>query len=855
MANQRVYLVDGSNLLYRAYHAIRGGFRTVSGLPTNAAFGFLSMLLRLQKEEKPDAVVVVFDPPGPTRKHQAHPEYKANREKTPDDLIAQIPYVHRTVRALGSPLLVVPGEEADDVIGTLAARFAGRGDAVTIVTGDKDFCQLVGPSVRLLDTMSNRETTPENVAERMGVPAERVVDLLSLTGDAVDNIPGVPGLGPKGAAKLLADYGTLEEVAANAGKVSGKRGEALREHLARVLGNRPLVTIETALDLGDADLDMRPMDRPQLAALLRELEFFKFLRDLGLEGAPEAAPAKAPPQEPVARVATPAPAPAAPAAAVSASDYKIPSTWVAVAVGEGGDVAGARERGGEVVAASPDTGLFRRWPEGFLPEAALAVGHGLKGKKQLLASLGLAELAFDTEIAAYLLSPGRREYALEALLRDRGLSVSADPGEQARALLRLAASLGAELEGRGLLALFRDIEMPLVGILADMERAGVLVDREQLDALSSEYEKRIATLEDELFRQAGETFNPRSPKDLSRILFEVLKLPALKKTATGYSTDASVLEELALSHDLPATLLQHRNLTKLKSSFIDALPKLVSPADGRIHASFHQTVAATGRLSSSNPNLQNIPIRGAEGRRIREAFIAAPGYLLVSADYSQIEFRILAHLSGDKSLREMFMSGRDIHAETASRLFDVGPFGVTDEMRRQAKTVNFGILYGMSAFGLARQLGLTRDAASRMIKTYFARFPGVRAFLDGLIDQARTTGETRTLYGRLRPMPELASRNRAEREAGERLAVNSPIQGTAADVIKRAMIDAVAAARRAGIDGRLVLQVHDELVFEVRADQSERARDLIVAAMEGAARLAVPLKAEAGVGPNWHTAH
>jgi DNA polymerase-1 len=415
--------------------------------------------------------------------------------------------------------------------------------------------------------------------------------------------------------------------------------------------------------------------------------------------------------------------------------------------------------------------------------------------------------------------------------------------------------MARDLKQKGLWELFIEIELPLIGVLVEMERAGVKVDREKLDTLSSEYEKRLATLEDELYRQAGEVFNPRSPKDLSRILFEKLRLPTIRKTATGFSTDAAVLEELALSHPLPATLLEHRNLSKLKSSFIDALPKLVSPKDGRIHTTFNQTVAATGRLSSSNPNLQNIPVRGAEGRRIREAFVAEPGYVLLSSDYSQIELRILAHMSKDRALAEIFASGRDIHAETASRLFDVGPFGVTTEMRRQAKTVNFGILYGISPFGLARQLGVDRDTASKMIRTYFERFPGVRAFLDSLIDSARQTGESRTLFGRLRLVPELGSRNRGEREAGERLAVNSPLQGTAADLIKRAMLAARDGFRQEKIDGRLTLQVHDELVFEVRAAEVERAKELVRTAMEGAAQFDVPLKVDIGYGSDWYAAH
>jgi DNA polymerase-1 len=841
------YLVDGTNLLYRAYHALQG-FRTSGGLPTHVVFGFLSMVFRVLREQAPEGFAVVFDPPGPTARHALLPEYKANREATPDDLVIQIPYVRRALEALGVPVLTVPGVEADDVLGTLARRLADAGEDVTLVTGDKDFCQLVGPRIRLLDTMRDKITGPREVAERFGVGPDRVVDVLALTGDAVDNIPGVPGIGPKTAAKLLEEFGSLEEIVARAPQIRGKRGEALREHGQRALDNRPLVTIDTSvpLEVGAGDLRPGPMDRPRLAALLRELEFHRFLRDLGLEGEGAAGGPSAPAQPVEAAVGVSTPPPELP-----------PAAWVAVVPGAAGEPWGLA-RGSEAVSvpAPGPGGLPEPWRSLLADPAVPVVGHGLQGVCVALARAGdaLEGIRLDTEVAAYLLSPGRRAYPLEDLARERGQTTT-DAASRARAALAVAARLEAELSEVGLLPLYREIENPLIPVLAGMEIRGVRVDSAALADLSREYAQRLADLERKLFALAGQEFNPQSPRQLAEILFEKLKLPVGKKTATGFSTDASVLEELALDHPLPRVVLEHRSLAKLKNSFIDVLPGLVDPATGRIHARFHQTVAATGRLSSSNPNLQNIPVRGDEGRRIREAFVAAEGCRLLSADYSQVELRILAHLSGDPGLVEVFRAGRDVHAETASRIFSVPLAAVDARMRREAKTVNFGILYGMSPFGLARQLGITREAARKMIQAYFRQFPSVQAFLADLVERARSRGYAETLFGRRRPIPELASRNRAQREFGERMAINTPIQGTAADLIKAAMVGASRALGEARLDAHLILQVHDELVFEVETHQVDEVRRRVVEAMEGVRSLRVPLVVEAGAGPNWYEAH
>ncbi len=832
-----LYLVDGTNLLYRAYHAL-GGMRTGAGVPSNAVFGFLNMILKLRKDERPDALVTVFDPPGPTLKHKLFEGYKANREKPPDDFLAQIPYVHRALKALGLPLVQVSGVEADDVIGTLASEAVKRGDVVVVVTGDKDFCQLVGPSVTLLDTMKGVRTDTTGVSEKMGVPPEKVIDVLALAGDAVDNLPGAPGIGIKTAAKLVTEYGSLEAVIQNAVKIGGKKGEAIASSTETLLRNRPLVTIETALDLplSSGALEASPLDREGAAALFRELEFRKFLADLNLADVPvnvEPHPAVLPVTPP--RLGE-----------LPLGRPPLPEGWWAVLPD------------GDSFVAVDGRGVTRGLGEGvFLPPGAKAAGHGLKSFAKKWGEMGLlpGRIAADTEIAAYLLNPGRRSYEADTLMDERSIEKGHDVAGRGAALLLLASSLETELERNGLQKLYRDIELPLVGVLAAMELKGIKVDLERLAALSKEYEGRISALEGEMFAMVGGDFNPRSTKDLSRILFEKLNLPVLRRTATGNSTDAAVLEELSLMHPFPGLLIEHRGLTKLKNSFIDTLPGLVDPADGRIHTTFMQSVAATGRLSSVNPNLQNIPVRGEEGKRIRAAFVAEQGKVLVSADYSQIEFRILAHMCRDKALLDMFATGRDIHAETACRLFDVGPFGVTSDMRRQAKIVNFGILYGMSAFGLARRLGTDLASAKKMIDTYFARFPGVRAFLDGLVADARRTGAARTLFGRVRLIPDLDSRNRNLREAAERLAVNTPIQGTAADVVKIAMIRADRALSGGGGRGAMLLQVHDELLVEAPASEADNMSELLKNAMEGAADFTVPLKVETGSGTDWLTAH
>ncbi len=827
----RYALIDGTNLLYRAYHAIQG-LHTSTGLPTHAVYGLLTMVLRVLREQKPEGTAVVFDAPGPTHRHEMFAAYKANREETPDDLKVQIPYALRAIRALGLPILQVPGVEADDVIGTLARQLEAKGHEVLIVTGDKDFCQLVSPRVRLLDTMRNRTTGPDEVRERFGVGPDHVVDVLCLAGDPVDNLPGVPGIGIKTAARLVETYGSLEGVLDHADEVPGKRGAALRKHRDVVRANRDLVTIRTdvPLDLGPESLRPQPADRPALAAVLRELEFHRLLRELGLDA--EAAPG------------------------AGAGVAGVPDAWVGVVAEERGTWAVADARQGAVFAPAD---LPPDWGDRLADPGVPVVGHGLKEARVALlwAGADLRGIELDAEVAAYLLNPGRRAYSVEDLARGRGVraEVPGHPAPRAAAVRELAAVLRAELDRAGLLGLYQEIENPLIPVLADMEFRGIRVDAERLERLGREYAQRLERLEEAIFEAAGERFNPNSPKQLSRILFEKLKLPVVKKTATGFSTDASVLEELSVLHPLPRLLLEHRSLAKLKSSFIDVLPGLVNPRTGRIHARFHQTVTATGRLSSSNPNLQNVPVRGEEGRRIREAFVAEPGYRLVSADYSQVELRILAHLSGDPALREIFRTGRDVHTETASRLFGVPADRVEPRMRREAKTVNFGILYGMSPFGLARQLGIRQEAARRMIEAYFAQFPGVRAYLDGLIQKARECGYTETLFGRRRPIPEIRSKNRAQREFGERLAVNTPIQGTAADLIKRAMVRAVSALRSAGLDAHLVLQVHDELLVEVAAGQVERCKELVRQAMEGAAELDVPLVVDVGDGANWYEAH
>jgi len=870
--DRSLYLVDGSSYLFRAYHALPS-LSTRDGVPTGAVYGFTTMLLKILRDKRPDAVVVVFDPPGPTERHERFAEYKANRAEMPEELARQIPYIHRVVEAMRIPLVVQPGQEADDVLGSLSEQAGAAGWEVTIVTSDKDLLQLVGPRVKVYDSMKEKVYREGEVMERLGVGPDQVVEMMGLMGDPIDNIPGVRGIGEKTARSLVQQFGTIEAMLARLHEVkSSKVRQLLSEQADRARLSRSLASIRTDLEVG-LDLDRMVLDQPDeaaLRALFRELEF------TGLQGA-FAASASAEPAH-VVRPDRREEFDQLAGAFLGAGDLAI-----AVAVPDGEP---ARERpcglavcaeAGVAVCLVPEPasfgGLDRLRPV-LAAEMPAKTGHDLKRAIVMLSREGidLGGQRFDTAVASYLLNPNRSDHSLEAVALEQ-LGVKTEPGaarsrvaESGEELMTraaveaslardLRAALFPKLEAAGLLALFETIEMPLVGVLASMELAGFKVDADQLREFGKELETQLGQIESRIFSLAGGRFNIQSPKQLAEVLFQRLQLKPLKRTKTGYSTDMDVLQQLARSHELPAEVLNYRSLSKLKSTYVDVLPELVDPRTGRIHTSLNQTVAATGRLSSSEPNLQNIPVRTEVGRRIRRAFIAEDGHRLLSADYSQIELRVLAHLSEDETLVAGFSAQDDVHRRTASEVFGVPPQEVTAEMRRRAKAINFGIIYGMSPFGLAADLGISQEEAALYISRYFQIHQGVKVFIDRAIQEARERGFVTTVWGRRRAVPELQSANPAVRQLGERLAVNSPIQGSAADLIKLAMIRIFRRLHGEGLRTRMILQIHDELLFEVPEAELEAARDVAVEEMERAATLKVALTVDIGVGLNWAEAH
>ena len=908
----RLLLIDAANTLYRAFFAVPP-LRNSKGLPTNAIYGFVNMLQKVIRELGPDQLAIVLDAPGRSFRHALYADYKATRDSQPEDLTQQIPWLRKIARAYRIPVLEVAGVEADDVIATLARR-APREVSVTIVSTDKDLMQLVSDHVELLDTMKDRHYGPAEVEERFGVPPEALLDVRALVGDPSDNIPGVKGIGEKGAAQLIREFGDLENLLARAGEVPNKRArEALLAHAAEARLSKRLATLNSELDLPlePGALARKEPDREQLRSLFEELEFVRLLQSLAEPkeaSAPEGQDLRPPP-------ATPGP--------LRGAESRHPSTHVLAGEGELAGLAAELCRHELVLlvcVSSGEGGSVREEPVGlafalaqdraaYVPMGhhTLVSGPGLRleavlealrpvltganarpwggsGTQRLAVLLGeqgleLAAPAFDVELAAFLLDPaGPRSTSALATrllgtklvgwedLAGRGArsvaatqlpvsSVGAWAGDEVCALAALIPRLGEGLTRDGLRPLFEEVELPLTHVLAAMERTGVRIDESVLGRLSEAYQSELSRIEGEIFALAGERFQIASPKQLQHILFEKLKLPVVRKTKTGYSTDEGVLEQLAPHHELPARILAHRRLAKLKSTYIDALPPLVNPRTGRVHPTFVQTGAATGRLSCVNPNVQNIPIRTEEGIRIREAFVPAEGCRLVSADYSQVELRILAHFSGDETLIRAFQEGEDIHRRTWAEVTGKSPSEVTGEERARAKAVNFGIVYGSSAFGLANQLGIATADAQSTIDAYFARYRGVRRFLDETIETARRSGYVRTLLGRRRYLPDLSSRNRVLRNAAERMAVNTVIQGTAADLIKQAMVQLAKALPAAGLRSRMILQVHDELVFEAPKEEEEALRSLVRERMQAVGPLRVPLRVEIGSGRNWREAH
>ncbi|MGK8175281.1 DNA polymerase I [Aeromonas dhakensis] len=908
-------LVDGSSYLYRAFFASQqADLRTSTGLPSGAVRVMANMMRSLRKQYPDCHVAVVFDAKGKTFRDDIYPEYKANRASMPDDLRSQVAPIHQMIKAMGFPFLMVEGVEADDVIGTLARQATEKQLPVLISTGDKDMAQLVSDHVTLIDTMKDVKTDREGVIEKFGVPPELIIDYLALMGDKVDNIPGMTGVGEKTALALLQGIGSIDEIAANLDKVAalGFRGskafaDKFREQEEQVRLSYVLATIKTdvALEQSLEELELGPIDKEALLAVYREYELRNLIKELesggeesGAEGDEEgAAPAaaietdyrcildEAEFDEWLARLQ------AAPLFAfdteTTSLDYmeaRIVGVSFAIEPGKAAYVPFGHDYLGAPVQLTEAAVLGKLKP--LLEDPArLKVGQNLKYDRNVLLNHGieLQGIAYDTMLESYVLNSTASRHDMDSLAR-RYLNVEtisfediagkgvkqltfnqieleqAAPyaAEDADITLRLHQALWGKLSAEpGLAKVFSEIELPLLPVLARMERLGTTIEPKLLHQQSQEIEVRLAELEKQAHELAGQEFNLSSPKQLGEILFTKLGLPIIKKTPKGApSTAEEVLAELAETYELPRLLMEHRGLAKLKSTYTDKLPLMIKPQTGRVHTSYHQAVAATGRLSSTDPNLQNIPVRNEQGRRIRQAFIPCAGYKLVAADYSQIELRIMAHLSGDKGLLTAFAEGKDIHKATAAEVFGVELDAVTSDMRRSAKAINFGLIYGMSAFGLAKQLGIGRAEAQKYMDLYFERYPGVLEYMERTRQQAEAQGYVETLFGRRLYLPDIKSRNAGLRKAAERAAINAPMQGTAADIIKRAMINVDGWIR--GIEDqsiRMLMQVHDELVFEIREEKLEEYIGIIKEKMSAAAELHVPLVVEAGTGDNWDQAH
>ncbi len=895
-SSEKLLLVDGSSYLYRAFHAMPS-LNNSKGEQTGAVYGMTNMLRRLLREYKDHHMAVIFDAPGKTFRDDLYPEYKANRPPMPEELVAQIEPIHEIVRALGVPLLMVEGVEADDVIGTLAERAREEGFEVVISTGDKDMAQLVDSRIRIENTMDGGTLDPEGVKNKFGVSPEQMVDFLTLVGDSVDNIPGVPKVGPKTAAKWLDTYETLDAIVESADEIKGKVGENLRASLKQLPLSKQLVTINRSVDL-DMDPSDLAVSAPDVAALKNwysRLEFKTWLSEILDEGSAEVPAGDETPDyeiildqkrfdQWIERLS---------AAEQFAFDTETTSLDYMSADLVGVSFAAEPGRAAYVPFGHSYEGAPKQLAEASVlsalkplleSETKGKIGQNLKYDMSVLAKYGirLSGVRYDTMLESYVLDSTATRHDMDSLalkyLSHKTISYEDVAGkgakqkrfdevrideagpyaaEDADIALRLHLALWPRLSAEeSLRSLFEEIEIPLIAVLSIMERNGVKVDAKMLGKQSKELERRIKAIEEEAYAEAGEEFNLGSPKQIQSILFDKLELPVRSKTPKGQpSTAESVLADLAAEFPLPRLILEYRAMSKLKSTYTDALPDRINPKTGRVHTSYHQAVASTGRLSSTEPNLQNIPIRTEAGRRIRKAFVAEPGYRLLAADYSQIELRIMAHLSRDEGLIGAFEAGEDIHRATAAEVFGVKDGKVSDEQRRRAKAVNFGLIYGMSAFGLARQLGISRGEAQEYVDTYFARYPGVKSFMDETRERARDRGYVETVFGRRLYLPEIKSRNAQRRQYAERTAINAPMQGTAADIIKRAMVRIHRWLEKDSPDARMIMQVHDELVFEVAEDNLDQVRKKVVEHMSAAAKLDVPLVVEAGIGSDWDEAH
>ncbi|MEE9275791.1 MAG: DNA polymerase I [bacterium] len=909
---RRIFLIDGSGYVFRAYYAMmRQRLSNSRGMPTGAVLSFTRMLLKVIRDKAPEYMAVAFDRPEPTFRHEMYPAYKANRDAAPEDLVTQIPFMHRVVEALRIPVLVRPGAEADDLIGGLAEKAAGEGFEVILVTGDKDFMQLVEGRVTIWDPMKDKIFGAAEVEERWGVPPAKVVEVQALMGDSSDNIPGVPGIGEKTAVALIQEFGGLEAVLAGAARIKRpKQRQSIEDNADLARLSLELCTIRRDFPV-DADMESYRLGSADFEAarklFVEELEFKNMVEQLPGYESGDGEGESAAEEE----------APLSPLEEAKRRDYRIVRKKKELAA-LAKELRAARRFAVDLETTSLDkskaeivglnfsvragsgwyvpvahTGLDTG-PQLPLAEALKAlrgpltskkiekVGQNIKYDMAVLAGAGL-ELAgpiFDTMVASYLIHSDRTSHGLDHLsmeyletptikyadlcgkgakqipFAEVAVETAALYGAQdADLTLRLAERMAPELKAAGLEGLFRDLEIPLLGVLFDMERTGIRLDKDILGEMGKELETRLEAMRAQIHEYAGEEFNINSTPQLRRILFEKLGLPVVRRTKTGPSTDIETLERLAPRHPLPQEILSYRQLAKLKNTYVDTLPALVNPRTGRIHASFNQTVAATGRLSSSDPNLQNIPIRTDLGREIRRAFLPEAGWKLLSVDYSQIELRVLAHFTEDPNMVAAFERGEDIHATTASAVYGLPPGEVTAEMRRVAKAVNFGIVYGQRAFGLSQTLGIPLDESRAFIDTYFERFARVPAFVEKVIAGGKERGYVSTLFERRRYLPDLNSRTGNFRNAAERTAVNSVIQGSAADIIKRAMLAISARLAKEKRAARMLVQVHDELLFEVPPGEMEDVTRLVTEEMEGAVRLRVPLAAEAEVGENWGEVH
>lgn len=895
---KKLVLVDGSSYLFRAYHGLPQ-LTSPSGHPTGAIYGVLNMLRKLLKDEQPDRLAVVFDAKGKTFRNDIYPEYKANRPPMPDDLRVQIEPLHQIIEAQGLPLIVVPGVEADDVIGTMSQQASEQGYQVLISTGDKDMAQLVNANVSLINTMNNHFMDEASVVEKFQVKADQIIDYLALMGDSSDNIPGVPKVGPKTAAKWIGEFGSLQGVMENAADFKGKIGEYLRESLEFLPMSYELATIKLDCDTGVSidQLEQRQGDPAALAAFYREFGFTRWYDETDSVDAAGEQPL----------------APQVDADYECVLDQASFDRWLkrlrqADSFAVDTETTSIDYMQAELVGISlcleagkacyiPLTHSYEGAPEQLDKSGVLAalkpvledpeigkIGQNIKYDAHIFIAEGirLRGIAHDTMLESYVLNSTASRHNMDALAKyylDRDtihyqdiagkgvkqktfdqieLEQASDyAAEDADITLQLHQVLGAGLrQDEKLHRVYRDIEMPLVDVLLDVEQNGVLIDPDMLEKQGREVDRQLQQVEQAIYQLAGEVFNLSSPKQIQEILFEKLELPVLRKTPKGQpSTAEDVLEELAADYEIPALILEHRSLNKLMSTYIDKLPQEINARTGRVHTSYQQAVASTGRLSSTSPNLQNIPVRTAEGRRIREAFVAPAGCKILALDYSQIELRIMAHLSADESLLNAFAQGLDVHRATAAEVFGANLDQVNADQRRAAKAINFGLIYGMSAFGLGKQLNIGRNEAQQYVDTYFERYPGVKRYMEETKQRARDQGYVETVFGRRLYLPDIKARNANVRQYAERTAINAPMQGTAADIIKRAMITVQGWIAENSDACKMIMQVHDELVFEVAESEIERSRDRIAELMTGAAELSVGLEVDAGVGQNWNQAH